>query len=851
MKRETILAVCLVFLSGFACLASAATYYVSPTGSASWSSCTNINTFCSLSTANMNAVAGDVVYIRAGEYTTSLKPTNSGSSLDNTITFAAYPGEDVYLEASMPIDLTPGQDYIVIDGFKSDNVKQGMLVATNANYIELKNCHFSMNAPSVSKWFQVDLENGCRYWNIHDNIFDTIAMPGEVDGTAASGSLLGIGSGGSTTTGYNYVHDNTFVDGTDHDYLEVYASDYNVVKDNTFYNTGAVEWICSDPNGACPNGPGEVIVVWNGANYNVFEGNIVYETGGNLGDRHLIAFHQQNSNYNIYRRNILYNLDGVSFNFFLNSLSPQADVIGNRIYNNIMYNTMSATEWQADSQGPISFYNYWDASQYKIHDNKVVNNIISISGRRAFQTVAVAAGGVYSNEFFGNWIFNIAQANEVWRLSNQITLSLAEINYPSEFHDNLYPHPNPTDATDPKLTAPANGDMTLKPDSLCIDSGQWLTNITSATTTDTVFTVNDPYFFSKGINGLSLAGDVIKTQNGQSATIINIDYGTGQITVSKPIHTIKGERIALNYSGTRPDIGAIEYTGTPTTPYCGDGTCNGAEACSTCPGDCGVCPQELIAHWKLDEPSGTTAADSSGNGYDGTLVNGPIWTSGKIGNALSFDGVNDYIRNSASAFNFGPSDFSISLWIKQVASQQMDYAGIISKGAYKNSGWYLNVDNGANRDVLVFVTNQNNAAQGTITGHAIPDNTWTHIVAVRQGPSARIYINGADVTASSDGASDPADSTYDLEVGAVTGDNLYFKGSIDDVRIYDYALSDSEVQELYTKAAGSTCQSGADSDNDGVISISEMVSFISRWKSGGINIGNLIEAIGKWKNGCQ
>jgi len=72
----------------------------------------------------------------------------------------------------------------------------------------------------------------------------------------------------------------------------------------------------------------------------------------------------------------------------------------------------------------------------------------------------------------------------------------------------------------------------------------------------------------------------------------------------------------------------------------------------------------LVGDWKLDAVSGTVAADNSGNDNNGTLVNGPTWTAGQVGNALSFDGVDDYVGiNDAPAFNFGGSNFTMSAWI--------------------------------------------------------------------------------------------------------------------------------------------------------------------------------------------
>ena len=73
----------------------------------------------------------------------------------------------------------------------------------------------------------------------------------------------------------------------------------------------------------------------------------------------------------------------------------------------------------------------------------------------------------------------------------------------------------------------------------------------------------------------------------------------------------------------------------------------------------------LVSHYKLDEASGTTAVDSTG-ANNGTLTNNPAWTTGKIGNGLSFDGTNDYV-NIANESNFDferTNSFSASAWVK-------------------------------------------------------------------------------------------------------------------------------------------------------------------------------------------
>jgi hypothetical protein len=77
----------------------------------------------------------------------------------------------------------------------------------------------------------------------------------------------------------------------------------------------------------------------------------------------------------------------------------------------------------------------------------------------------------------------------------------------------------------------------------------------------------------------------------------------------------------------------------------------------------------LVAHWEFDETSGITVSDSSGNGSNGTLLNGPTWTTGRIGNALSFDGVNDYVSiGNPFVLNLGTNSFTYSVWVNVTQS---------------------------------------------------------------------------------------------------------------------------------------------------------------------------------------
>ena len=81
-----------------------------------------------------------------------------------------------------------------------------------------------------------------------------------------------------------------------------------------------------------------------------------------------------------------------------------------------------------------------------------------------------------------------------------------------------------------------------------------------------------------------------------------------------------------------------------------------------------VNPAGLVAHWKFDEGSGTTASDASGNGNTGTLINGPQWTAGKVGNALYFDGIDDVITVADSNSLDLSSAFTLSAWVNPAST---------------------------------------------------------------------------------------------------------------------------------------------------------------------------------------
>ena len=187
-----------------------------------------------------------------------------------------------------------------------------------------------------------------------------------------------------------------------------------------------------------------------------------------------------------------------------------------------------------------------------------------------------------------------------------------------------------------------------------------------------------------------------------------------------------------------------------------------------------------IAAYALDETSGTTAADSSGNGHNGTLTNGPTWVAGKYGNALSFDGSNDYA--TIGDVDIPGTAFTLSLWIKHAAAQS-GWGSVVMKPltyGFEASGnnLYFGVGNGSNW-----------SAEPSLP---MDVGVWQHVAAVFTGSSLSLYKNGVQV-GSAVGAS-LTNSNVPLLFGSWTGSAEFFNGQIDNVRLYDRALTLAEIQ---------------------------------------------------------
>ena len=210
----------------------------------------------------------------------------------------------------------------------------------------------------------------------------------------------------------------------------------------------------------------------------------------------------------------------------------------------------------------------------------------------------------------------------------------------------------------------------------------------------------------------------------------------------------------------------------------------------------------LVGWWPFDEGVGDTALDISGHGNHGTLKQEPEWVIGKLGDALDLDGENDYVSvDHSSDFEF--TNFSIRFWVKpKLMSENMVMVARWEHKPNDDQEWLVDVTPVGKVSFKVTSTGDNAGSLGVLSQGALTDDTWYHITAVYDNSAdnrQKIYIDGV-LDNEVPGAPSVHHGSGKLIIGVHDPDTSYqrwFNGSIDNLRIYDIALSDEHVLELY------------------------------------------------------
>ena len=214
----------------------------------------------------------------------------------------------------------------------------------------------------------------------------------------------------------------------------------------------------------------------------------------------------------------------------------------------------------------------------------------------------------------------------------------------------------------------------------------------------------------------------------------------------------------------------------------------------------------LLMHF--NEGSGTTTADSSGSGNNGVLTNFDFnsisgWTTGRYGNALQFDGVNDYVNVTASSSLDITGGLTIEGWFNFKSRSTVTDSMLISKGPCSpNIAYSLDFDNGGGFE---FIVSGNGSSEGRAKAFSqvkSENNRWYHVVAVFV-PSQKmeVWVDGVLEGTNESGFGPTPSSIFsnsvNLEFGRGQCGSQSFNGTIDEVRIYNRALSAAEVKQHY------------------------------------------------------
>lgn len=228
---------------------------------------------------------------------------------------------------------------------------------------------------------------------------------------------------------------------------------------------------------------------------------------------------------------------------------------------------------------------------------------------------------------------------------------------------------------------------------------------------------------------------------------------------------------------------------------------------------------DVVGHWKFDETSGTTAADSSPGGNGGTLTGDATFAPGLAGNCIQVSSGGNGLVRMGNILPLTNTSFTISAWIKSSATNHR--IPVSKHTAGHVNGYYLAFNSEAGYGTLnkAYFYGSVGATGEPISSADVNTNTWKHIVGVyEQGVAARIYVDGQ--FEASKGPGFITTNTSELCVGGLfipaTGYTNYFDGQVDDVQIYNRALSAWEVAYLFNNPGKESWQATGQVKQDGV-----------------------------------
>jgi len=215
---------------------------------------------------------------------------------------------------------------------------------------------------------------------------------------------------------------------------------------------------------------------------------------------------------------------------------------------------------------------------------------------------------------------------------------------------------------------------------------------------------------------------------------------------------------------------------------------------------------DLVGYWRFDEGSGNVAYDSSGSGNDGTLNGDPQWVTGHLGGALDFDGNGDFVEIPHSQSLSITKEITIAAWTYMRANASGEMA-IVSKG-----GWAANdlpYELTETPGGVIFWQFYDDGGRDTCAPDSPPVDEWHHIAATYDGNIFKCYIDG-ELADEWEYVGTMPENTASVNIGQRSRGGCLFNGIIDEVVIYDRALSEDEIPLIMMGVGGFGPASGPD-----------------------------------------
>ena len=208
-----------------------------------------------------------------------------------------------------------------------------------------------------------------------------------------------------------------------------------------------------------------------------------------------------------------------------------------------------------------------------------------------------------------------------------------------------------------------------------------------------------------------------------------------------------------------------------------------------------IADADLVGWWKLDDGSGTTATDSTGNGHDGTLEGNAQWVHGYFVGALQFAGSPDRVVVPYSEQLNPEEAFTVSVWANVEPDSGGLRSAITSRDGSPPRGYIIYAGGNGNWQFVIGT----GSGWSTADGSAVEKGEWTHVAATYVPGEQKLYINGELAGEASGTISLNTDKYLSIGAGGTNWPqgHYFFPGLIDDIRIYDRVLTIDELNRLW------------------------------------------------------